>query len=245
MFSDLDGNSPTVATGLLGGGIGAIIGGVIEVGTQLYRQGNVNNWDAVMGSATQGAITGAAAGLTCGTSLAVTVGVSSVSNAVGGVVNREIQNDETTTTDVIADVVIGGVAGSTGSALGLFTKKGLDASSAATKGKIGEVTTQIKYALKGYHSNGKAVIQTGKRTLTGREQVARYDFKMKKIFTNDFIIVESKFNTAGFTPNQRAAYPNVTIPLVLDRTTSLQFQNAIQSMSIFGNEQIFNRINNY
>ena len=244
ILSDPDGNSPTVVPGLIGGGIGAIIGGAIEVGTQLYNHGKINNWKAVGGAAAQGAITGAAAGLTCGASLVVTVGVSSASNVVGGVVNREIQGEATTASDVITDATIGGVAGSIGSASGQLVKKSLNASSAATKGKIGEATTQIKYALKGYKSNGKAVVETGKRTATGRSQVAKYDFEMENVFTNKTITVESKFNTSGLTPNQKAARPNVKTPFVIDRTTSTQFQKGVQSTVNFGVQQEANRLNN-
>lgn len=244
ILSDPDGNSPTVIPGLIGGGIGAIIGGAIEAGTQLYKHGKINNWNAVGGAAAQGAITGAAAGLTCGASLVVTVGVSSASNVAGGFVNREIQGKETTATDVITDATIGGVAGSIGRASGQFVKKGLDASSAATKGKIGEATTQVKYALKGYKSNGKAVVETGKTTATGRAQVAKYDFEMENIFTNKTITVESKFNKSGLTPNQKAALPNVKTPFVIDRTTSTQFQKGVQSTVNFGVQQGTNRLNN-
>ena len=244
ILSDPDGNSPTVVTGIIGGGIGAIIGGAIEAGSQLYKHGKINNWNAIGGAVAQGAITGAAAGLTCGASLVATVSVSSASNVVGGIVNREIQGKGTTAKEVITDAVIGGVAGSIGSASGQFTKKSLDASSAATKGKIGEATTQIKYALKGYKSNGKAVVETGNTTATGRAQVAKYDFEMENVFTNKTITVESKFNTSGLTPNQKAALPNVKTPFIIDRTTSTQSQRGVQSIVNIGVQQGTNKLNN-
>ena len=244
ILTDPDGNSPTVITGLIGGGIGGFIGGAIEAGTQLYKHGKITNWNAVGGAAAQGAITGAAAGLTCGATLVVTVGASSASNVVGGFVNRTIQGQETTATDVVADAAIGGVAGSIGGASGKLTKKSLDAASASTKGKIGEATTQIKYALKGYKSNGKAVVETGKPTATGRPRVAKYDFEMQNVFTGKVITVESKFNKSGFTRNQRDAFNNVKTPFKLDRTTSTQFQKGVQSTVNFGVQQGANKQKN-
>ena len=180
---DPDGDSPTLATAAIGAVLGGIVGGAIEIGSQLYQNGEVSDWSAVGGASAQGAITGAAAGLTCGASLVITAGASSASNVIGGVVNREIQGKETTATNIITDATIGGVAGTVGKGLGQLVKKGLDTSTAATKGKIGEATTQIKYALEGYKSNGKAVVETGKTTATGRTQVAKYDFEMENVFT--------------------------------------------------------------
>lgn len=219
-------------------------GGAIEIGSQLYQNGEVSDWSAVGGASAQGAITGAAAGLTCGASLVITAGVSSASNVIGGVVNREIQGKETTATNIITDATIGGVAGTVGKGLGQLVKKGLDTSTAATKGKIGEATTQIKYALEGYKSNGKAVVETGKTTATGRTQVAKYDFEMENVFTGRTITVESKFNTSGLTPNQKAALSNVKTPFVIDRTTSAQFQKGVQSTVNYGVQQGTNRLNN-
>ena len=241
---DPDGDSPTLATAAIGAVLGGIVGGAIEIGSQLYQNGEVSDWSAVGGASAQGAITGAAAGLTCGASLVITAGVSSASNVIGGVVNREIQGKETTATNIITDATIGGVAGTVGKGLGQLVKKGLDTSTAATKGKIGEATTQIKYALEGYKSNGKAVVETGKTTATGRTQVAKYDFEMENVFTGRTITVESKFNTSGLTPNQKAALSNVKTPFVIDRTTSAQFQKGVQSTVNYGVQQGTNRLNN-
>ena len=241
---DPDGDSPTLATAAIGAVLGGIVGGAIEIGSQLYQNGEVADWSAVGGASAQGAITGAAAGLTCGASLVITAGVSSASNVIGGVVNREIQGKETTATNIITDATIGGVAGTVGKGLGQLVKKGLDTSTAATKGKIGEATTQIKYALEGYKSNGKAVVETGKTTATGRTQVAKYDFEMENVFTGRTITVESKFNMSGLTPNQKAALSNVKTPFVIDRTTSAQFQKGVQSTVNYGVQQGTNRLNN-
>lgn len=231
---DPDGNSPTIFSGVIGGFFGGAIGGGFEVASQLINNGEVSDWKAVGGAAAQGAITGAAAGLTCGASLLVTAGASAVSNAVGGVVNREIQGKETTATDVVTDATVGGMAASIGCAAGQLTKNGLDAATPATKGKIGEATTQVRYALRGYFSDGNAIVKTGKNTPTGQEHKAIYDFTMKNAFTGKTIIVESKFNGARLTTNQKAALPNVKVPFVVDRTTSTQFQNGVQSTVTFG-----------
>ena len=42
-YIDPDGNSPTIVTGMIGAACGAIIGGAIEAGTQLYNNGKITN----------------------------------------------------------------------------------------------------------------------------------------------------------------------------------------------------------
>ena len=148
------GGSPTIVPGAIGAGFGAIIGGGIEMGAQLFRNGKVTSWKAVGRAAVQGAVTGGVAGLTGGASLVVSVGASGIANAVGGTLNRAIQGEKTTVKDVVADATIGATFGAVGKPAGNMTKKALDKSSNSFKGKVGEVKSQIKYAAKGYIREG-------------------------------------------------------------------------------------------
>lgn len=60
----------------------------------------------------------------------------------------------------------------------------------------------------------------------------------------DFRIFKCTKYKSGFTPNQKAALPNVKTPFVIDRTTSTQFQKGVQSTVNFGVQQGTNRLNN-
>lgn len=112
------------------------------------------------------------------------------------------------------------------------SKAGLDELSPGVKGAIGEAVTEIKYAIQGYSSQGKAVVATGGKTRTGQVQEAHYDHAMKNVFTGKKATVESKFNSSPLTPNQRRAQGNVTTPggLIVDRTTSDQIGNAANTV---------------
>ena len=84
IYVDPDGECPNCITAAGGTLVGAIIGGGIEAGMQLYKNGKITSWKAIGGSAAQGAITGGIAGFTGGASLAVTAGVAGGANVVGG-----------------------------------------------------------------------------------------------------------------------------------------------------------------
>jgi len=211
-YNDPDGRCPNCITGLIGAGVGALVGGGIEVATQLYNSGSVTDWSGVGGSALQGGITGGAAGFTGGASLVVTAGVAGTANAVGGAANRAIQGQETTIGDVALDATIGSALGAGGKLVGNVVSGAVDDLSNAVKGKLGEGLTNAKYLGKGYINTGKAVVETGNKTATGRVQVAKYDHAFKNPFTGKQLTVESKFNTSGLTGNQKAAAGNVTTP---------------------------------
>jgi RHS repeat-associated protein len=232
-YNDPYGDCPNCITGLIGGLIGGAVGGLIEAGTQLYNNGSITDWSAVGGSAAQGAITGAAAGFTGGASLVVTAGATGTANAVGGAVNRTIQGQETTVGDVVTDATVGAVLGAGSQAVGNVVKNATNNLSNPAKGKLGEAVTEIKGAVQGFKSQGKAVVKTGGKTPTGREAVAKFDHKMKNVFTGSRKTVESKFNTSGLTPNQKAVAGNVTTPggLIIDRTTSQQLGNAAKTVT--------------
>ncbi|MBT1697424.1 hypothetical protein KK083_11090 [Fulvivirgaceae bacterium PWU4] len=232
-YNDPDGKCPNCVTAAIGAGLGALIGGGLELGMQLYK-GEEVNWGKVGGSALQGAITGGAAGFTGGASLVTTAAVAGTANAVGGAANRAIQGKGTTVKDVVVDATVGAVLGAGGKVVGNAVKGATDRLSNAAKGKLGETVTAVKYAAKGYQSQGKAIVNTGARTATGRTQRAVYDHNMRNVFTGRRLTVESKFNTAGLTPNQVRAAGNVTTPggLIVDRTTSQQLGNAAKAATV-------------
>ena len=117
-YVDPDGECPNCITAAGGALVGGFIGGVVEAGMQLYKDGKITSWKAIGGSVAQGAITGGVAGFTGGASLAVTAGVAGGANVVGGVANRAIQGKETTATDVVVDATVGAVLGAAGKHIG-------------------------------------------------------------------------------------------------------------------------------
>lgn len=121
-YNDPDGDCPNCITAAIGAGIGALIGGGVEIGMQLYNNGSVNNWSAVGGSALQGGIVGGAAGFTGGASLLVTAGVAGGANAVGGAINNKIQGKPVTVLSVVTDASIGLVFGAAGKYVSKFVK---------------------------------------------------------------------------------------------------------------------------
>lgn len=233
-YNDPDGECPNCLTAALGAGIGGLIGGGIELGRQLLSDGKVTSWRAVSGSAAQGAITGAAAGFTGGASLFATAAASGAANIVGGITDRAIQGKSTTVKDIVVDGTVGVALGAGGKLVGSAVENATNNLSRSAKGKLGEAITEIKYAAQGYKSTGKAVVETGRRTATGRVQVAEYDHAMKNIFTGKQLTVESKFNTSGLTRNQIAAQSRVTTPggLIIDRTTSRGLGNASKAATV-------------
>lgn len=230
-YVDPDGECPNCATAAAGALIGGIIGGAIEAGTQLYKNGKVDNWKAVGGAAVQGAVVGGAAGFTGGASLLVTAGVSGGANAVGGAASRAIQGQKTTVRDVVVDGTVGAVLGAGGKLVGNAVKNSTNNLSRSAKGKLGEAITEIKYRGRGYVSQGKAQVMTGGRTPTGRQAKALFDHDMKNIFTGRRLTVESKFNTSGLTRNQRTAI-NRGANVIIDRTTSQGLGNAAKTATV-------------
>ncbi|MBX7107065.1 MAG: hypothetical protein K1X61_00305 [Chitinophagales bacterium] len=222
MNIDPDGKCPNCATAGIGSVIGGLMGGGIEILSQLYDYGIVNNWNAVGGAALQGVLTGGTAGFTGGASLLSIGAVSGSANAIGGAANRIIQGKSTTLTNVVADATVGAALGAGGKLVGNAVNSGTNNLSKSAKGKLGEAVTEIKYGVQGYKSAGKAEVLTGGKTSTGRPAVAKYDFDMINVFTGGRLTVESKFNSSTLTRNQVSARPLVTTPggLIIDRTTS-------------------------
>ncbi|MBX2925915.1 MAG: RHS repeat-associated core domain-containing protein [Chitinophagaceae bacterium] len=233
-YNDPDGKCPNCATAGIGAVLGGLIGGGIEIASQLYNNGSVSNWSAVGGAALQGAVTGAAAGFTGGASLLTTAAVSGGANVVGGAANRAIQGQGTTLTNVVTDATVGAVLGAGGKMVGNAVNNGTNNLSNSAKGKLGEAVTEIKYGAQGYKSAGKAEVLTGGRTATGKPAKAIYDHKMTNVVTGKQITVESKFNGSTLTPNQAAAQSRVTTPggLIIDRTTSQGLGNGAKAATV-------------
>ncbi len=122
-YNDPNGDCPNCVTAAIGAGIGTLIGGAIEIGSQLYSNGSVNNWTAVAGSAAQGFVTGGAAGFTGGASLLVTASVAGGANVVGGAINNKIQGKPVTVVSTATDLLVGAAFGTLGyGAKVLYTK---------------------------------------------------------------------------------------------------------------------------
>jgi RHS repeat-associated protein len=234
MYDDPDGKCPNCLTSAIGAGIGALLGGGVEIALQLYKNGSVNNWSAVGGSALQGGITGGAAGFTGGATLLATAAVAGGANALGASANRAIQGQVTTLTNIATDAIVGGVLGVGGKLVGNTVSGGTNNLSNSAKGKLGEAITEIKYGAQGYKSAGKAEILTGGRTATGQPAKALYDHKMTNVVTGKQITVESKFNGSKLTPNQAAAQSRVLTSggLIIDRTTSQGLGNGVKTAMV-------------
>ncbi len=230
-YNDPDGRCANCATAGIGAVVGGLIGGGIEIASQLYNNGSVSNWSAVGGAALQGVVTGAAAGFTGGASLFTTAAVSGGANVVGGAANRAIQGQGTTLTNVVTDATVGAVLGAGGKMVGNAVSNGTNNLSNSAKGKLGEAVTEIKYGAQGYKSAGNDVVKTGGKTVTGRQAEARFDHKMTNVFTGKKITVESKFNTSGFTKNQSTVIKN-GYNVVVDRTTSNGLGNAANAATV-------------
>ena len=113
-----DPNGDCPICGLIGAGVGALVGGGIELGKQLWEDGKVTSWKSVAGSTVQGAVTGGVAGLTGGTSLLVTITAAGTANAVGGAVNNAVQGKQITVKSVATDFGVGAVFGAAGKYIG-------------------------------------------------------------------------------------------------------------------------------
>jgi len=142
-YTDPDGNCPNCITGLIGAGIGGLIGGAFEIGSQLYNNGSVSDWGAVGGSTMQGVVTGGAAGLTGGASLLTTAAVAGGANVVGGTVNRTIQGEETTLSNLVTDATVGAVFGAGGKYIGQGLKSLSGSVSQRATSKLTDAATGV------------------------------------------------------------------------------------------------------
>ncbi len=105
-----------------------------------------------------------------------------------------------------------------------------------------EKISLVKYSLRGFKTKGEAKVEIETLRLNGNPRNAHFDFGFKNIFTGKRIIVESKFNTSGLTPNQRMAIKQTGLPVIIDRTTSKQIGNALDATVRGSSGLIGNRI---
>ena len=235
-------SDPNGEIGIFGAFVGAIAGVVVQGALDAYN-GEFSGAGAYVGAATGGAIVGATAGLGSGAAAGlIATGSGAVGGATASVTQAIVDGEDISASNVAEGAAYGAVGGSVGHKVGQVVKSSLDKLPNSVKGKIGETVTKIKYGAQGYKRSGEARILTGGLTPTGRKAVARYDNAMKNIITGKELTVESKFNTAGLTKNQKAAQNKVETPggLIVDRTTSDQLGGvsdaAIRGASIGGVE---------
>lgn len=217
-------SDPNGEIGIFGAFVGAIAGVVVQGALDAYN-GELSGAGAYVGAATGGAIVGATAGMGSGAAAGfIATGSGAVGGATASVTQAIVDGEEISAGNVAEGAAYGAVGGAVGHKVGQVVKSSLDKLPNSVKGKIGETVTKIKYGAKGYKRSGEARILTGGLTPTGRRAAARYDNAMKNVITGKELTVESKFNTAGLTKNQKAAKNRVTTPggLIVDRTTSDQ-----------------------
>ncbi|MCU1228009.1 MAG: hypothetical protein JWO97_893 [Acidobacteria bacterium] len=112
---DADGRCPNCIAAAIGAGVGAVIGGGVEWGSQVLA-GETVNWNRVGGAMLGGAITGAISGLTLGANLAVSAGAGAVANVVAGGAERAVDGDKVYDTSAMSkDLALGAVGGAAGS----------------------------------------------------------------------------------------------------------------------------------
>lgn len=168
--SDPNGNFPVI-TGLIGAGVGALVGGGLEAGLQLYNHGEIRNWNAVGGAALQGGITGGAAGLTGGTSLLTGAVVSGGANSFGGAINSAIQGKAITVQSVAIDAAVGVAAGIGGKIL----------DNVLSKGVVYLRTDMVEGGLKPYVGQAKSAERYAARQAEHARANPKADFEFQKI----------------------------------------------------------------
>lgn len=127
--------------------------------------------------------------------MAVSASSVGAANAVGGTINRVIQDEETSIGQIATDAAVGAVSTVAGKLIGGVVSKKINQLSPAVKGKIGEKVTELKYKAMGYSNEGKALVSTGRKTATGREEVAKYDFLFRNYCMSDKNYTETGYNS--------------------------------------------------
>ena len=147
---DPDGRAINLLAAAIGAGVGAIVGGGIEAGRQLWADGRVSNWASVGASAAGGAVSGGLAGLTMGGSLVVQAGVAGATSVAGGATTRALTGQEQSVTASAQDFAVGVVT------FGLV--KG---GSATVQAVRGAVTRQVEQQAVGSASKGVSELSKG------------------------------------------------------------------------------------
>ena len=205
---DPDGNWVNVA-------IGALVGLVVQGASDIYN-GELSGWKSYgtaivaggVAGATFGAGTVALGAAGAGESVAGGYVVAAVAGATGGTTARVLNGEDVTAGTVAVDATFGVLGQAAGRAVGQAVTGKINNLSNNAKGKLGEAMTSAKYRLMGYKELGKKQIRTGVRTPTGRIAKAHIDHEFEHFLTGRKSIVESKFNTSGYTKNQAAVLRN-------------------------------------
>ena len=222
-YSDPDGQfPPLLVAAAAGAAIGAIIGGGIEAGTQMYKNGgHVSDWHAVGGAALQGGVTGGVAGLTGGTILLRSGAAGAISNVAGGIARNVHDGKPVTVGSVTKDAAVGaaiGVAGyAAGKAVGAVANrlKGGAASTEATvtqnakQGAAFEkvVTKQLKSRGHTDVAEQVTVKPNGLQTDGKPYPNVRLD-NVSRNQNGAVVLTDAKSSaTAGLTKNQKIGYP--------------------------------------
>jgi len=169
---DPDGQVINFVAAGIGAAAGALIGGGLEAGRQIWREGKVSNWTSVGASAAGGAVSGGLAGLTMGASLLVEAGAAGVANVAGGATTRAItgqeQNLRASTHDFVVGVLTFGIVRGGSTAIKSFVSEargGLaaevgtarPASSIVKNARVGGAGEEMaEHSLKNAHPNFRA-----------------------------------------------------------------------------------------
>ncbi len=111
---------PLIKAAFIGAAIGAAAGAAIEVGRQIYNDGEITNKNAILRSAGEGAIYGAFVGVAgpvgaqIARPLAARVVFGAAGSTVAGTGTRYSAGESTTTGDVITDAMAGALGGAAG-----------------------------------------------------------------------------------------------------------------------------------
>ena len=220
-YNDPDGTCPTCVAAVAGAAIGAVLGGGVEAGMQMYNNGgHVSDWHAVGGAALQGGVTGGLAGLTAGTSLLRSGAVGAVSNVAGGIARNAYDGKPVTVGSVAKDAAVGaaiGVAGyAAGKAVGAVAnrlKGGAAAEAAVTRNaKQGAafekvVTKQLKASGHADVAEQVTIKPSGLQANGKPYPNVRLD-NVSRNQSGAVVLTDAKSSaTAGLTPNQKIGYP--------------------------------------
>ncbi len=212
---------PSGNVGVFGGFVGAIAGIAVQGAIDVYN-GELSSKGAYAGAAVAGAIAGATAGL--GTGVAIAGGAAG--GAAGVATDAVVDGENLSATDVAVGAAVGALGGAAGDLVGKTVSSTIDNLSPHAKGVLGESMTRAKSLAQGYVDRGKSSVPTGGKTPTGRDASAVYDHNMTNVFTGHTKTVESKFNGAVLSKNQRAAQKNVANDFEVSRTKSTDIGNA-------------------
>lgn len=104
---DSDGRAINLLAAAIGAGAGALIGGGIEAGRQLWSGGKISSWKHVGAAVAGGSAAGLVAGLTMGGSLLVEAGMAGTASVAGGAVTRAVSGEKQSVAASTGDFAVG------------------------------------------------------------------------------------------------------------------------------------------